>query len=96
MNCEEWEMQDYEDVFDYVACEYMGGKSDKKEQSVLICSSLLRNVVGKRIYYSGSDDVVNYYVKIWMEGLDDNRTYKTIQSQIASYAKILKELYIMN
>lgn len=96
MNCEEWEMQDYEDVFDYVACEYMGGKSDKKEQSVLICSSLLRNVVGKRIYYSGSDDVVNYYVKIWMEGWDDNKTYKTIQSQIASYAKILKELYIMN
>lgn len=49
-----YDYEDYEDVYDYIACEYMGAYAWQKDKTALIYSSVLRSFMKEeRLYYTG-------------------------------------------
>lgn len=57
----------YHDVFDYIACEYLGGIPETKERTVLIYSAVLRSVLSELpLSYMGSKEREEYTVLLYM------------------------------
>ena len=57
---------DYEDIYDYIACEYLGTDSYQKNKTALIYSSVLRSFMNtKKLYYTGSKEITRYLIHIY-------------------------------
>lgn len=93
-NTEEWCLSNYKDLFDYVACQYLGCDPTKKEPAAFIYSAVLRSLLCHNIYYEGSENTENYYVRIRADRSIPQETYEQIKGCLENNGKILKEVYI--
>ena len=60
--------EDYEDIYDYIACEYLGAYAEQKDKTALIDSAVLRSFMReKKIYYMGAEQTGRCLVKIYKD-----------------------------
>lgn len=60
--------EDYEDIYDYIACEYLGAYAEQKDKTALIYSAVLRSFMReKKIYYMGAEQTGRCLVKIYKD-----------------------------
>lgn len=93
-NAEEWCLTNYQDLFDYVACKYLGCDPSEKKPAAFIYSAILRSLLRHGIYYEGSENAENYYLHISADGSIPPNTYEQVKGELENNGKILKEIYI--
>lgn len=65
--------EDYEDVYDYIACEYIGAYAWEKEKTALIYSAVLRSFMKeKKLYYMGSQQTGRCLVHVYKADVRGN------------------------
>lgn len=58
--------EDYEDVYDYIACEYIGVYAWQKDKTALIYSAVLRSFMKeKKLYYMGAKQTGRCLVHVY-------------------------------
>ena len=66
--------ENYQDIYDYIACEYRGAFVWQKDQTTLIYSAVLRSFMNeKNTYYTGEsklEDVLCIYIKTMQKKFD--------------------------
>lgn len=86
-------LDNYEDIYDYIACEYLGGLADCKERTILIYSAVLRSIVSD-IYYAGSDERDIYHIKLYNNkrklSYDE---YNLLKEKFQCFGTMIKEVY---
>ena len=98
MATEPYQIEDrYIDVFDYIACKYLGGIAETKEKTVLVYSALLRSILSNvPLIYLGSDGRNNYNIIIW-DDREEKISYKEfidLSEQLKSYGILKREIYV--
>ena len=87
----------YTDVFDYIACKYLGGTSETKEKTILVYSALLRNELKNMpLIYLGSAGRREYNVVIW-DDRDEKMNYheyERVADQLKWYGVLKREIYV--
>ena len=83
------------DIYDYIACQYLGGNPENKEKTILIYSAVLRSVLSDSpLYYIGSDNTDRFSVSIVGSEKFSYEKYKEIKEQIISNGKIYNETFV--
>lgn len=92
-----YDCEDYEDVFDYIACEYMGAYAEHKDKTALIYSAVLRSFMKEEpLYYTGSEQMERCLVCIYQDGacgVDYDR-FQAFVEQLGENVIIRKQVFI--
>ena len=84
----------YVDVYDYIACEYLGGIPTNKERTVLVYSAVLRSIMKDQpLYYSGIQESARYYLTLKGEERISYESYEKIRCSIEEYAMLRREIF---
>lgn len=84
---------DFIDVYDYIACKYLGGNPNNKEKTILIYSAVLRSVLSNEpLYYIGTNNEERNLVVISGYENLSNKEYKELKKQIKLHGTILNEI----
>lgn len=84
---DEGDIQNYIDIFDYIACSYLGGNSLAKVKTVLIYSAVLRSVLyNSPLTYTGSENREGYFIK-----LNGNELPSELVDKVISIGELKKE-----
>ena len=60
--------EDYSDVYDYIASQYLGTTECRKDKTTLIYSAVLRSFMEeKALYYTGTEQIVRYSIRLKKE-----------------------------
>lgn len=60
--------ENYEDIYDYIACEYLGAYAEQKDKTALVYSAVLRSFMKeKKIYYMGAEQTGRCLVNIYKD-----------------------------
>jgi hypothetical protein len=63
-----WGCDNYKDIYDYIACEYIGASVLQKDKIALIYSAVLRSFMeNRKIYYGGSEQLGRCSVYVYKE-----------------------------
>ncbi|MDO4313159.1 MAG: hypothetical protein Q4C52_08745 [Eubacteriales bacterium] len=85
----------FTDVYDYVACQYLGGIPDNKERTILIYSAVLRSVLKDApVYYCGSNDSDKYYLTLKGNDAISYMQYKELKERVSFNGIIQREVYV--
>lgn len=92
-----YDCEDYEDVFDYIACEYMGAYAEHKDKTALIYSAVLRSFMKEEpLYYTGSEQMGRCLVCVYQDGacgVDYDR-FREFVEQLGENVIIRKKVFI--
>ena len=84
----------FADIFDYIACQYLGGYPYNKEKTILIYSAVLRSVLrNEPIYYVGSDNSDRHLVTITGQNRISYGKYNKLKEEIVLNGIIYKEIF---
>lgn len=84
----------FADIFDYIACQYLGGSPYNKEKTILIYSAVLRSVLrNEPIYYVGSDNSDRHLVTITGQNRISYGKYNKLKEEIVLNGIIYKEIF---
>lgn len=96
--CEDdWYIQEYyEDVYDYVACQYTGADRFQKGKTALVYGAVLRSFMKEeKLYYTGTEEIGRYLVRV-----RKSSTHKIKYSEFQEFLEnideytIKKEIYV--
>lgn len=91
--------ENYQDIYDYIACEYRGAFVWQKDQTTLIYSAVLRSFMNeKNTYYTGGEQTGRCSVYLYKNNAKEIR-YKDLQEfkkKIEDNVVITKEVFVKN
>lgn len=83
------------DIYDYIACQYLGGEPENKEKTILVYSAVLRSVLSDSpLYYIGSDGTERFRVTIFGTEKLSYERYKELKEQVIINGKICNEIFV--
>lgn len=83
---EEWRLEGITDIYDYIACEYVGSLYDKKERTALLYSAALRSFASSTCY-NGSEATELYHITLKAEMIERG-AYDKLKKALESYCKL--------
>lgn len=87
----------YYDIFDYIACNYVGGLPYNKNQTVLVYGAVLRNLISQeQLSYTGSYVGKEYNVILSNRYIIEFEKFENLVKQIECSCTIGREIFLNN
>ena len=91
--------EEYEDIYDYIACEYLGAYAGQKDKTALAYSAVIRSFMKEeKLYYMGAEQTGRCLVQIYKDNTQGifYENFQELIKKLEGNVIIQKKVFVNN